>query len=104
MSHWVDIAKSEDLLPGKWIAKEIGPHSILLANINGVFYAIENVCTHEEARLSDGELEQDEIVCPRHGAHFCLRDGAAMSPPAYDPVTTFPTRVENGIVQVNIEI
>ncbi|MDH3768790.1 MAG: ferredoxin, partial [Gammaproteobacteria bacterium] len=50
--------------------------------------------------LTGGPIEGDEIICPRHGARFCLRTGAALTPPAYDDVTVFPVRVENGRIQV----
>jgi nitrite reductase/ring-hydroxylating ferredoxin subunit len=49
---------------------------------------------------AEGTLEGDQIICPRHGAHFCIKTGEALTPPAYEPIVTFPVRVENGIVQV----
>ena len=50
--------------------------------------------------LTGGPIENDQIVCPRHGARFCLRTGAALTAPAYEPVRTFPIRVAHGMVQV----
>jgi 3-phenylpropionate/trans-cinnamate dioxygenase ferredoxin subunit len=57
-------------------------------------------CSHEAETLSDGEVAGEEIICPRHGAHFSIPTGAALSPPAYEPVATFPVRVEGGMVMV----
>ena len=52
------------------------------------------------AQLTGGTVEGDQIVCPRHGARFCIRTGAALCAPAYEPTDTFPVRVENGEIQV----
>ncbi len=74
--------------------------TVAVFNIGGTFYAIEDTCTHDGGELAGGALEGDVVICPRHGARFCLRTGAALSPPAYEPVRTFETRIENGIVEV----
>ncbi len=100
MSDWVDVAKVEDLPPGSWRVVDVDDAEIAVFNIDGEFYAIEDVCTHDGGELANGELESDEIICPRHGAHFCVKSGEALTPPAYEPVDTFPVRVENGTVQV----
>ena len=73
---------------------------IAVFNLGGQIYAIEDVCTHDGGVLTGGPIEGDQIVCPRHGARFCIRNGEALTPPAYEPVATFPVRVENGEVQV----
>ena len=73
---------------------------IAVFNLNGRYYAIEDLCSHEAETLSDGEVAGEEIICPRHGAHFSIPTGAALSPPAYEPVATFPVRVEGGMVMV----
>ena len=70
-------------------------------NVDGKLYAIEDVCTHDGTVLTSGTpIEGDEIVCPRHGARFCVRTGEALSPPAYEPTATFPVKVEGGKVYV----
>jgi 3-phenylpropionate/trans-cinnamate dioxygenase ferredoxin subunit len=100
MAEWVDVAKVEDFPPGTVRTVEIEGTPIAVFNLNGHYYAIEDVCTHEAETLSDGAVEGEEIVCPRHGAHFSIVTGAALSPPAYEPVTTFPVQVEGGMVMV----
>lgn len=104
MSSWHNIAKAVDILPGTWEIVDFDTLSILVFNIDFNFYAIENVCTHDGGTLSDGRLIGDEIMCPRHGARFCVKTGAVMAPPAYENVSTFPVRVENGVVQVQLDI
>jgi 3-phenylpropionate/trans-cinnamate dioxygenase ferredoxin subunit len=100
MAEWVDVAKVEDFPPGTVRTVEIEGTPIAVFNLNGHYHAIEDVCTHEAETLSDGEVEGEEIVCPRHGAHFSIVTGAALSPPAYEPVTTFAVQVEGGMVMV----
>ena len=100
MAEWVDVAKVEDFPPGTVRTVEIEGTPIAVFNLYGHYYAIEDVCTHEAETLSDGAVEGEEIVCPRHGAHFSIVTGAALSPPAYEPVTTFPMQVEGGMVMV----
>lgn len=67
---------------------------ILICNVNGSFYAIEDVCTHDGAPLDQGHLEGPCIVCPRHGATFDVKTGEAMTLPAVIPLMTFPVTVE----------
>jgi 3-phenylpropionate/trans-cinnamate dioxygenase ferredoxin subunit len=74
----------------------------LLCNVDGTFYAIEDVCTHDGGPLDQGELEGCTIRCPRHGALFDVTTGAALTLPAVIPLETYPVRVENG--QVIIEV
>jgi 3-phenylpropionate/trans-cinnamate dioxygenase ferredoxin subunit len=100
MAEWVDVAKVEDFPPGTVRTVEIEGTPIAVFNLNGHYHAIEDVCTHEAETLSNGAVEGEEIVCPRHGAHFSIVTGAALSPPAYEPVTTFPVQVEGGMVMV----
>ncbi len=64
------------------------------------YFAIADVCTHDAGQLTGGTVEGDVIVCPRHGARFCIRTGEALSAPAYEPTDTFPVRLHDGEVQV----
>jgi len=100
MSDWVTVAKLEDLQPGERRIVEIDDVQIAVFNLNGEYYAIEDVCTHDYAPLDNAKLEGDEIICPRHGARFCIRTGAVTAPPAYEAVTTFPVRISQGMIQV----
>jgi 3-phenylpropionate/trans-cinnamate dioxygenase ferredoxin component len=100
MSEWVDVASVADFPPGSVRTLDIDGTAIAVFNVDGRYYAIEDLCSHEAETLSDGEIAGDEIICPRHGARFCIRTGEALSPPAYEPVTSFPVRVEGGMVSV----
>ena len=100
MSDWTDVARAEELAPGDYRVVDIDDALIAVFNIGGEFYAIEDVCTHDYETLTGGCIEGEEIICPRHGARFNIKTGAALTPPAYEPVATLPVRVENGVVQV----
>jgi 3-phenylpropionate/trans-cinnamate dioxygenase ferredoxin subunit len=102
MSEWVDVVVVADFAEGSARVVELDDgRQVAVFNAGGRFYAIEDRCSHEDEALSWGVVEGEEVVCPRHGARFSLASGAALSPPAYEPVATFPVRVENGMVQVD---
>jgi len=102
MAEWVDICTCDELPKGtrKVVETEIG--SIAVFNLDGELYALADVCTHDGGELASGACDGDEIICPRHGARFCIRDGRALTPPAYEDIETFPVRVDGEIVQVDI--
>ena len=76
--------------------------SIAICNVGGKFFAVENVCTHDNGPLGEGRLIGTQIECPRHGARFDVASGAIMRQPAYGPVTTFPVQVKNEEIFVDI--
>lgn len=100
MSDWVTVAKVGELVPGGHRVVDVDGAAVVVFNLGGDYYAIEDVCTHDGGQLTGGVVEGEEIVCPRHGARFSIRTGAALTAPAYEPVAKFPVRVANGIVQV----
>ena len=100
MSDWIDVAATAELAPGQWRVVDADGTAIVVANVAGEFHAIEDVCTHDGGQLTGGCVDGAEIVCPRHGARFCLKTGAALTPPAYEPTARFPVRIEGGRVQV----
>ena len=103
MSKWIDVVPAQELAPGSHRVVDADGVQIAVFNVNGEFLAVEDLCTHDGGELAAGELEGDVIVCPRHGAKFCLRTGAVLSPPAYEDVRSFPVRTEAGRVQVLVE-
>jgi 3-phenylpropionate/trans-cinnamate dioxygenase ferredoxin subunit len=97
---WIAVAPASDIPPGDYASAEIDGVFVAVFNVAGEFLAVEDVCTHDGGGLAGGEVEGDQVICPRHGARFCLRTGEAMTPPAYEPVQTDETRVSGGIVEV----
>jgi 3-phenylpropionate/trans-cinnamate dioxygenase ferredoxin component len=93
---WIDAGPAANLGDGQTLSVPAGRRMIALVRSGESFYAIEDVCTHDGAELTGGAIEGTEIICPRHGARFCLRTGEALSPPAYEPVQVFETKIEDG--------
>jgi 3-phenylpropionate/trans-cinnamate dioxygenase ferredoxin subunit len=100
VSDWITVARDGELAPGAHRVVDADGTRIVVFNLGGQYAAIEDVCTHDGGQLTGGLVEGEEIVCPRHGARFCIRTGAALTAPAYEPVATLPVRVENGVIQV----
>jgi 3-phenylpropionate/trans-cinnamate dioxygenase ferredoxin subunit len=95
------VAKKSEIAPGTTKRVVAGGTEILLCNVEGSIYAIEDVCTHDGAPLDQGELEGKCVVCPRHGANFDVTTGTAMTLPAVLDVKTFPVRVEGDSIYLD---
>ena len=95
------VAKVSEIAPGTTKRIAIDGRGVLLCNVDGRIYAIEDVCTHDGGALDQGELMGERIMCPRHGAFFDVITGAALTLPAVLPVQTFSVRVEGDEVFVD---
>jgi 3-phenylpropionate/trans-cinnamate dioxygenase ferredoxin component len=102
MGEFVTVATTDEIAPGERLVVEIGRHWVAIFNIDGTYYAIRDVCTHDDGPLAEGELIGCEIECPRHGARFDLATGKVTAPPALVPVPTYPVRVEGNEIQVEV--
>lgn len=100
---WVKVTGLDDLTPGAPVLVELGDQRIALVRIDDEVYAVGDRCSHAEASLSEGEVFDTEIECPRHGATFDLHTGAPLSLPATRPVPTYGVKVEDGIVYLSLE-
>lgn len=96
------VAAVKDITPGKMHVFNVMNRKIALANIGGLFYCIEDRCTHDDGPVAEGELRDSVIECPRHGATFDVKTGAALSMPAVVPVKSFETQVKDGDIYVNV--
>jgi 3-phenylpropionate/trans-cinnamate dioxygenase ferredoxin subunit len=92
----------DDLAPGRSRRCVIDGHAVLVCNVGGEFYALADTCTHDRGPLGEGRLRGHLIECPRHGSRFDIRDGEAKTPPAMRQVTTYPVRVRDGAVEVQL--
>ena len=100
---WLPAGRVGDLSPGRVRLVTSGEDlRIALCNVDGEFFAIEDVCTHDGGSLDQGELDGVEIECPRHGARFDVRTGQATLMPAVMPVQTFPVRIEGDDLYVGL--
>lgn len=80
----------------------IGEREIVICHTREGIFALDNICTHAHARMCEGRLRATRIVCPLHGAAFDIRDGSVLSPPAFLPLPTFPVRIVEGAIEVEV--
>ncbi len=100
---WVLAASCDDLAPGASRCVDIGEHRIAMFHTDDGVYAIGDRCSHAEASLSEGEVDDFEVECPRHGAVFDIRTGEACSLPATKPVPSYRAEVRDGSIFVLLE-
>lgn len=104
MAQWIDVGDTAAVEAAQPFQAEADGTPIVIARCKDGYHAVEDRCTHDGEPLDGGEVDADacEIICPRHGATFCLKTGEALTPPAYEAVRTFAVRIENGRVLVEI--
>ena len=100
MSGWVDIGSLEELQTTSRLEGDLDGYRVRVASVGGNLYAFEDRCTHDDSPFDDAPIEDSEIICPRHGARFCMRTGEALSPPAYEPLRIFEVRAVQGRIEV----
>ena len=99
----VRVASASDVPVNQVRVFKVGNLSIALANVDGEFFAVDNLCTHDNGPLGEGRVDRNTIECPRHGARFDVRTGAVRALPAVKPIKTYPVTVEGDEVQVDVE-
>ena len=106
---FVKVARTSEIPPGKMKMVTLQGKEILIASVNGTFYAIGNKCTHSGGKLSEGVLEGNVVTCPKHHAKFDVTTGKVISPPKmvlFHPKikdeTFYQLRVENEDIMINL--
>jgi 3-phenylpropionate/trans-cinnamate dioxygenase ferredoxin component len=99
-SDWVDVGSADALEDSASLSADVDGLALLVVRCGSELYAIEDRCTHDGEPLEGAEIQSCQIICPRHGAQFCVRTGEALTPPAYEPLRTFKVRVESGRILV----
>jgi 3-phenylpropionate/trans-cinnamate dioxygenase ferredoxin component len=102
VSEWIDIGGMAELESASRLDGEVEGYRVRVARVGGRLYAFEDRCTHDDSPFDDAPIEDCEITCPRHGARFSLQSGAALSPPAYEPLRIFEVREADGRVLVRL--
>jgi 3-phenylpropionate/trans-cinnamate dioxygenase ferredoxin subunit len=103
MTTWQTVGRTSEIPPERVAVYQVGDHEVAVCNVGGQFYAIDDLCTHDGGSLDQGELDGEEIECPRHGARFDVKTGAVTQLPAFEPVETHDVRVEGENIQVALE-
>ena len=98
VGNWVKVANVSDVPDEAGYRVEIDGYPVAIWNAGGEIYATQDSCTHEETSLSDGDLWDEVVECPLHGAQFNVRTGAVLSLPAIFPLKTFPVKVEDDAI------
>ena len=102
MAGFVKVAKSDEIAPGQGKLIEVEGKRIALFNVEGLFYAIDDTCTHRGGPLSEGMLNGREVTCPWHGAVFDVTTAEVLRPPAPREVARYNVRVVGGDIEVEI--
>ena len=100
---WIDAGLTADLPEGQTRSIAVGRRMVAVAHSGDAYYAVDDLSTHDGEPLAGGEVEGAEIICPRHFARFCLRTGEALTPPAYEPIRVYETRIEEGRLWVRAD-
>lgn len=97
---FVKVAQVSEIKPGEMIAVEVDNEQVLLANVNGSIHAVDDVCSHAYASLSEGDLNGEEVECPLHGGTFNVTTGEVLGPPADEPVRVYKVQIEGDDILV----
>lgn len=103
MEQWIDVGTITEIKVDDFKTVDFDHEPIAVFNLDHSFYAIQDNCPHQHMPLADGEVIGCVITCPFHGARFDIKTGAVLSPPACENLVTYPTRVIDGIVQVQVK-
>jgi 3-phenylpropionate/trans-cinnamate dioxygenase ferredoxin subunit len=100
MTEWIEVIAEQALGDGAHVLVDVDGVDVAVFKVAGVCYAVADVCPHDGGDLASGELSGDQIVCPRHGARFCLKTGEVKAPPAYENIDSYPLRIVDGKIEV----
>ncbi len=99
-TEFVTVASTDEIPPGVMRKVSLADKDVVLANVDGKYYAIGNVCTHEEGPLDEGILDKYEIECPWHSSRFDLRTGAVTQGPADTSEPSYEIMVEGNSIRI----
>ncbi|MCZ7554013.1 MAG: biphenyl 2,3-dioxygenase [Anaerolineae bacterium UTCFX2] len=100
--EFIPVASVEDLTAGERLFLDIDGNPIVVFNLAGKYYAIADLCSHDNGPVGEGELDGFEIICPRHGARFDIRDGRVLSLPAVEDIPAYPVQVTEGQIEIGL--
>lgn len=101
--NWKDLMSQDDVFQNEVVGVQFEGKELAIYDVDGKVFASENICNHGNARLCDGFLEGYEIECPHHQGRFDIRDGKALCAPLTENMKTYPVKIENGRVFINLD-
>jgi nitrite reductase/ring-hydroxylating ferredoxin subunit len=99
---FIKLVSINDAKPNGMMGVTINDKKILLANVNGNYYAIGDVCMHRGCQISKGKLQGETVVCPCHGSTYDLKTGNFVKGPTKKPEPTYELKVENNDIMINL--
>lgn len=102
MGNIHEVATTDEIDSGSAKLVEVDGKEIALFNVNGEFYAIANECSHVGGPLCEGDIEDDKVICPWHGAEFDIKSGEALCDPAEGPVESYKVIVDGNIIKIEL--
>ena len=102
MTTRVELCSTEEVAEGAALKVEAEGLVLAVFNVDGTFYVTDDTCTHGPGSLSEGYIEGDVVECNFHNGQFNIRTGEVVLPPCMIPIKTYPTRVENGKVVIDV--
>ncbi len=100
--EFIPVGSVEELNEGERLFIEIEGKPIVILFIHGEYYAIGDVCSHDDGPVGEGNVEGYEIICPRHGARFDIRTGKVLALPAFVDIPAYPVRVVSDQIEIGI--
>jgi 3-phenylpropionate/trans-cinnamate dioxygenase ferredoxin subunit len=102
--EFIAVGTVEELKGGERLFIEIDGKSIVILNIEGDYYAIADVCSHDDGPVGEGNIEGYEIICPRHGARFDIRTGRVLALPAFVDIPAYPVRLRGDQIEIGMPV
>lgn len=99
---FVPVLAAAELPAGQMRCIDVGGVAVLLAHAKDGIYAVNNICSHAHARMDEGRLRGQRLICPLHGASFDVRTGAVLGAPANKPLPSYPVRIVDGQIEVQV--
>jgi 3-phenylpropionate/trans-cinnamate dioxygenase ferredoxin subunit len=102
--EFIEVASQDELEDGERLFIEVDEIQIVLFKIAGEYFAIGDVCSHDDGPLGDGTVEEFNVTCPRHGAKFDIRNGKALSLPAIVDIPAYPIRIVDNRIEIGLPV
>lgn len=103
MAEWVTVDSAGEIGDGELTSFSAGERQVAIANIEGTLHAFDDLCTHQQCSLAEGDLTENIVECPCHGSQFDVMTGQAVHGPATDPLDIFEVREQDGSLQVFLD-
>lgn len=102
-SRFIAVTEVEEIPEKGFLCFNVAGKPLVICRFRDEFFALENVCSHAASTFDGGRMRGYRLMCPLHGGTFDIRDGSATGAPATQAIKSFPTRIEDGMVKVDLD-